>query len=68
MLFYENTEHYIEHFLMDIYKSGYNDGRKSVPGIEVNKVIEVIGEIKGIGKKRLETIKERLDITFSRNW
>lgn len=48
-------------FCAGLYEYGYEDGRDSVPGIDVDKVIEVIGAVKGIGKTRLVSIAEALD-------
>lgn len=53
-----------QRFCAGLYKYGYEDGRDSVPGIDVEKVIEAIGAVKGIGKTRLVSIMEALDKEF----
>lgn len=53
-----------ERFCTGLYKSGYEDGVDSVPGIDVEKVVETIGAVKGIGQTRLVSIAEALDKAF----
>ena len=53
-----------EGFCMELYKNGYNDGAKSVPGVDLTKVMEAIGSVKGIGEKRLADIKSTLEQMF----
>ena len=51
-------------FCTDLYTFGYEDGRESVPGVELKDVYEVIASTKGIGAKKLEDIKARLEPLF----
>ena len=51
-------------FCTDIYKFGFEDGRDSVPGIDIEKLYEVIAGVKGIGPKTLETIKSHIEEAF----
>lgn len=51
-------------FCTDIYKFGFEDGRESVPGIDIKKVLEVIAATKGIGPKKLEEIKANIEEVF----
>lgn len=51
-------------FCTDLYKFGYEDGRESVPGMDVEKIYEVIASVKGIGPKKLEEIKENIEKIF----
>ena len=53
-----------ERFCAELYKNGYEDGRESVAGIDVEKAVEVIGTVKGIGQTRLLSIAEALDKAF----
>lgn len=55
----------MENFCADIYKSGYEDGRASVPGIDLTAIYEAIGSTKGIGPKKLEEIKQSIEVAFS---
>lgn len=47
---------YIQSIYKSIYKSGYTDGVKSVPGIDISKISEILLGIKGLGEKRVECI------------
>lgn len=51
-------------FCTDLYKFGYIDGRESVPGIDAEKICEVIAATKGIGPKKLAEIKANIDAVF----
>lgn len=53
-------------FCMSLYKSGFDDGRNSVPGIDVNKIFEVIAESKGIGPVKLAEIKANIEAAFGK--
>lgn len=53
-----------ERFCIDLYKTGYEDGKDSVQGIDVDKALEAIGTIKGIGQARLLSIAEALGGVF----
>ena len=43
---------------------GYQDGRESVPGIDISQVKDVIAETKGIGASRLEAIMKNIEEKF----
>lgn len=51
-------------FCADLYKFGHEDGRESVPGVDLTAVYEAIAGVKGIGPKKLEAIKARLKPLF----
>lgn len=55
-------------FCADLYKFGFEDGveagKNSVPGIDVEQILDVIAATKGIGPKKLEEIKENIEKTF----
>lgn len=53
-----------EEFCTDLYKFGYEDGRESVPGVDLTMVYEAIAGIKGIGQKKLGEIKARIEPLF----
>ena len=55
----------MESFCTDVYRSGYEDGRASVPGIDLTAIYEAIGSTKGIGPKKLEEIKQSIEATFA---
>ena len=48
-------------YLQEIYKSGYAEGVKSVPGIDISKIGEILLGIKGLGLKRVECIIAALE-------
>lgn len=53
-------------FCTDLYSFGYEDGRESVPGVDLSTVYEAIAGTKGIGPKKLEEIKTRLGPLFGK--
>ncbi len=53
-----------EKFCMDLYEFGYEDGRESVPGVDLTMVYEAIAGIRGIGQKKLGEIKARIEPLF----
>lgn len=48
-------------YLQEIYKNGYTDGVKSVPGIDIAEVRKTLLSIKGLGAKRVEDILAALE-------
>lgn len=48
-------------YIQSIYKSGYAEGVKSVPGIDISKIAEILIGIKGLGAKRVECIIAALE-------
>lgn len=48
-------------WLKRYYQAAYEDGIEAVPGADITDVLKAIGEVKGIGPKRLAAIKEALD-------
>ena len=51
-------------FCIDLYTFGFEDGRDSVPGIDVSKIIEVVANTKGIGPVKLAEIKANIETVF----
>ena len=51
-------------FCTDLYKFGFEDGRESVPGMDIGKIYEVIAATKGIGPVKLAEIKANIDAAF----
>lgn len=55
-------------FCADLYKYGYEDGfeagKAAVPGIDANKIYEVIAATKGIGPVKLSEIRANLEAAF----
>ena len=48
-------------YIQSIYKSGYTDGVKSVPGIDIAEVRKTLLSVKGLGEKRVEDILAALE-------
>ena len=51
-------------FCTDIYKFGFEDGRDSVPELDIEKLYQAIAATKGIGPKKLEEIKANIEEVF----
>ena len=54
----------MEQFCTDIYKSGYQDGRESVPGVDIENVMKAVENTKGIGQKKLAGIRASVEAVF----
>ena len=48
-------------YIQSIYKSGYAEGVKSVPGIDISKISDTLLTVKGLGEKRVEAILAALE-------
>lgn len=48
-------------YIQSIYKSGYTDGVKSVPGIDIAEIKKALLSVKGLGEKRVEAILVALE-------
>nr|DAR22568.1 MAG TPA: hypothetical protein [Caudoviricetes sp.] len=48
-------------YIQSIYKSGYTDGVKSVPGIDIAEIKKVLLSVKGLGAKRVADILAALE-------
>lgn len=55
-----------ENFCKNLYRTAYEEGRRSVPGIDITEVQKAISETPGIGAKRLEAIMESLNSKFAK--
>lgn len=51
-------------FCTRLYSYGYEDGRASVPSMDVEEIITAIAGTKGIGAKKLEDIKASIEAAF----
>lgn len=58
----------MDEFLSSVYeigrKDGFEEGKASVPGIDIKSVYETIAGTKGIGPKKLEEIKSSVEARF----
>lgn len=57
----------MEQFCTDIYKSGYQDGRESVPGVDIEAIIKAIENTKGIGAKKQADIRTSIEAVFAKD-
>ena len=51
-------------YIQSIYKSGYAEGVKSVPGIDIAEIKQALLSVKGLGEKRVEAILSALEKEF----
>lgn len=52
-------------FCTNLYGYGYEDGRESVPGIDVAEIMEAVSKVKGIGSKKMDDIKAAIESMLS---
>lgn len=52
-------------FCRNLYQFGVEDGRASVPGMDIEKIYKVIENTKGIGSVKLAEIKANIEAAFS---
>jgi hypothetical protein len=53
-----------ETFCTDLYGYGFQDGRASVPGVDITAVMNAVENTKGIGQKKLADIKASIEAAF----
>lgn len=51
-------------YIQSIYKSGYAEGIKSVPGMDIAEIKKVLLSVKGIGEKKAKDIVIVLEKEF----
>ena len=56
---YDRTQ--MDTFIQSVYKSGFEDGKSSVPGIDIAEIKKTLLSVKGLGEKRVEAILEALE-------
>ena len=56
---YDRTQ--MDTFIQSVYKSGFEDGKSSVPGIDISKISDTLLTVKGLGEKRVEAILVALE-------
>ena len=59
-----------QHFCTSLYRYGYDDGKEDARGkeseIDVDKILEAVAAVKGIGPKKMEEVRERVNGLFER--
>lgn len=53
-----------ETFCTELYGYGFQDGRDSVPGVDIVAVMNAVENTKGIGQKKLADIKTSIEAAF----
>ena len=53
-------------FCKDLYGYGFEDGKNSVPGIDIKSILEVVASVKGIGPKKMEEITAKVEALFKK--
>lgn len=56
---YDRTQ--MDTFIQSVYKSGFEDGKSSVLGIDISKISDTLLTVKGLGEKRVEAILAALE-------
>ena len=51
-------------FCTNLYGYGYEDGRESVPGVDVTDIMDAISGVKGIGAKKMESIRAAIESAY----
>lgn len=59
---YDRTQ--MDTFIQSVYKSGFEDGKSSVPGIDISKISDILLTVKGLGAKRVTDIIKALERGF----
>lgn len=57
----EQLVHYVEDRVEKARSEGFNQGKKTAPAIDTEKILEKVGTIKGIGAVKLQEIRTILD-------
>lgn len=57
----EKLVHYVEDRVEKARSEGFNQGKKTAPTIDTEKILEKIGMIKGIGTVKLQEIRAILE-------
>lgn len=62
---YERIKRYdhnqMNNYVKSIYKSGFEDGKAAVPGVDMQQVSDILKSIKGVGEKRAVDIVKALE-------
>ena len=53
-------------YIQSIYKSGFEDGKAAVPGIDIKSIGIVLKSIKGVGEKRAAEIVKALEVEMAK--
>ena len=54
-------------FCTDLYGFGFQDGRESVPGVDITAIMKAIENTEGIGAKKLADIRTSIEAVFTKD-
>lgn len=54
-------------FCTDLYGFGFQDGRESVPGVDITAIMKAIENTKGIEAKKLADIRTSIEAVFTKD-
>nr|DAT17800.1 MAG TPA: 5'-3' exonuclease [Caudoviricetes sp.] len=67
---YERIKRYdhnqMNNYVKSIYKSGFEDGKAAVPGIDIKYIADIVRGVKGVGEKRAADIVKALESEMAR--
>ena len=67
---YERIKRYdhnkMNNYVKSIYKSGFEDGKAAVPGIDIKNIADIVRGVKGVGEKRAADIVKALESEMAR--
>ena len=67
---YERIKRYdhnqMNNYVKSIYKSGFEDGKAAVPGIDIKYIADIVRSVKGVGEKRAADIVKALESEMAR--
>jgi len=67
---YERIKRYdhnqMNNYVKSIYKSGFEDGKAAVPGIDIQYIVDIVKSVKGVGEKRAAEIVKALEVEMAK--
>nr|DAF51623.1 MAG TPA: 5'-3' exonuclease [Phage sp. ctgh419]DAS98455.1 MAG TPA: 5'-3' exonuclease [Caudoviricetes sp.] len=67
---YERIKRYdhnqMNNYVKSIYKSGFEDGKAAVPGIDIQYIVDIVKSVKGVGEKRAAEIVKALETKMAK--
>lgn len=67
---YERIKRYdhnqMNNYVKSIYKSGFEDGKAAVPGIDIQYIADIVKSVKGVGEKRAAEIVKTLETKMAK--
>ena len=67
---YERIKRYdhnqMKNYVKSIYKSGFEDGKAAVPGIDIKYIADIVRSVKGVGEKRAADIVKALELEMAK--